>query len=159
SFSVGVQWETGLGASPAGSGTSPLYTVTCSAGSVTQTYPTDDMPGSTSFSFTAGPAGTTTVVNATLTDNATSNVLASDAVTVHAVTLQEGGGTMGGGGGRSAARAGSTANPTTVYVCGKYDAARTASLVCVSYQVGNDQSVPRNGIPNGPPFTISKKLK
>lgn len=156
-FSVGVQWASDLvepakakkGKKKKLAFSSPQYTVTCNG----QNYPTDDMPGSTTFSVTSGPAGSTTVVNAAIKDNDTGNVLASNSVTVYSAS-GGGGGAISGGEGRS------WGEPAgTVYVCGTYDAARTASLVCITYQVAGDKTVPRDGDPLSPPFTVSKRIK
>jgi hypothetical protein len=155
-FLVGVQWASDLVvAAKAKKGkkkktllSSPQYTVTCNG----QTYPTDAMPGSTTFSVTAGSAGTSTVVNAAIKDNDTGNVLASNSVTVYAAS--------GGGGGAIGGDESRVGEPQgQVYVCGTYDTARTVSLVCITYQVAGDKTVPRTGNPLSPPFTVSKRMK
>jgi len=152
-FSVGVQWESGSGEMKPKKGkkkalSSPQYTVTCNG----QNYTTDDMPGSTTFSVMAGSPGTATVVNAALKDNDTGNVLASNSVTVYAAS--------GGGGGKIGGGQSGDGNPRgLVYVCGTYDTAKTASLVCITYQVVVDKTVPRDGDPHSPPFTVSKRFK
>lgn len=140
----------------------PAYTITCTD---TMPFGTDSMNDTTTFTVPAG-AGPSKSVMVVLLDNSTSpgTPLASASVTVNVQSATTVFGTITlpppppPPPPVSARAKDAKAAPTDMFVCGTF-ATGIANIICVTYQVVLDQTVPRDGVSSSPKFTISEKIK